>query len=921
MAKKKSSQPAQRPADSKPKKPIEIGWGWVVLGLSILVLLLFLNTLTRGHLISGSDQLIAGYMFKSFAQEAVRITGQFPLWNPYIFGGLPYVDAMHGDVFYYTMLLRFIFPVGTVMALVFILQIIAAGSGMFLFLGEIKIKKPVALAGALAFMFTGVIVSFVSAGHDSKVVIASLLPWAMFFIHRGFRLGKILDFALLGLVFGLGLISPNVQLMYYTFLICGFYVLYRMYIVWRDSKKAMPALKPFFLSVASVALGFGISAVQMLPGISYLGFSPRAEGGRGWDFATSWSLPRMELADLLNPRFSGILQNYWGSNAFKQHSEYLGIIIIALMIVGLILAWRRRETKFFAGFGLFGLLMALGGNTPFYYIPYYVLPLIKSFRAPAMIFFTVAFSTVVLAALGLEEALKSKPESSPKPKKRKLNIPIVIFSTLSGLLLLLAIWSTAGPQGFATGLLGSIERTARKTLNMGEITPETRTMAREVGTGMIELGINPPYDARQMEPEMARVFNEVLIRNGYNQFNLPPQTDLAYLSSIARPAIALGKNMKNLANGFWLSFAFLVGGFLMLLGWRKFKRFEWLWGLALGAILFVDLWLVGRHFVDVIRDPYGEPVSADIYYRKDAVVSFLEQDKGLYRVFPLESRQVGPLYREDDYLMLYRIQSLGGYHGNQLRRYQEFIGAPHTILFKDPANLYNPNFLRLLDVRYLIGASLPDSSQMATLTPDIQRIYNGLATELLPFIDSNHGGYFEFAYSAGRNAIYKSSIPTRRVWLASQMEVIRDDQAIIAKIKDASFDPYSTVILEEEPQGWQQSADTTSPGDVRIVNYEPNRIVIDANLTLPAVLVLSENWYPWYRAWVDGKEEKVYRADYTLRAVLLEAGQHEVVFRFRSPYVTVGVWTTFVSLGLVAFAVVLSFISRRNKKRTSVSNP
>jgi len=112
-------------------------------------------------------------------------------------------------------------------------------------------------------------------------------------------------------------------------------------------------------------------------------------------------LPRAELFDLFNPRFSGILGNYWGANAFKQHSEYFGIIILALAIVGIILAWRRRETKFFAGFGLFAILMALGGNTPFYRIPYTIFPMLNSFRAPAMIFFTVSFSSVVLAALCL----------------------------------------------------------------------------------------------------------------------------------------------------------------------------------------------------------------------------------------------------------------------------------------------------------------------------------------------------------------------------------------------------------------------------------------------------------------------------------------------------------------------------------------
>jgi len=849
MAKKKTDkrfkkEHPQNPAGSK--RGFKIQPGWLILGLAVLVIVLFANTLLPGHLIDGSDQLISGYMFKNFAVESLKTTGEFPLWNPYIFGGLPYVDAMHGDAFYITMLLRFIFSIGKVMALVFVLHIIVAGAGMLLYLKEIKLKTATAFLGAVAYMFTGVIVSYVLAGHDSKVVVTSLLPWAMLFIHRGFRLGKLLDFALLGLVFGLGLISPNVQMMYYAFLICGFYVLYQMYLAYKDHRKAKPVLKPFLLSVGSAAVGIAISAAQMLPGISYLGFSPRAAGGRGWEFATSWSLPRTELIDLLNPRFSGILQNYWGANAFKQHAEYFGIIIVALLIVGLVLVWRRRETKFFAGFGIFGLLMALGGNTPFYYIPYYVLPLVKSFRAPAMIFFTVTFSIIVIASLGLQQALYPDPRIERKKGKKRDTLTIV-FAVLAGLVFILALWSTAAPQGFGN-------------------------------------------------------FAEALAKG-----------ELIGRSSRLRA------NITNASNGFWLAFLFLAAGWLMIFLWRRMPKLKWLWTLGLGAVLFLDLWLVDRHFVKIVRDQAGNSVSAQQLYAPDEVVSFLKRDPGVYRVFPLQFREQD-LYRRDSYLMLHRIQSLGGYHGNQLARYQEFIGSPGTIMFRDAQNLRYPAFLTALDVKYLIGLRLPGPEDFERLSPQDQQTLYAIYSDLAPWLDTTTSS-FRPVFAGQRYVIYRNTAPHHRAWLATEVEVIADDEAILQRMKRPDFDPHRTVILEEEPQDWQGSvdpSDTTSPGQVQITRYEPNVIEIAADVKRPAVLVLSENWYPYYRAWVDGSERKVYRADYTLRAVTLEPGQHKVVFRFRSPYVTAGVWITIVALGLVGLAVVLSLVAARKKKSQTV---
>lgn len=864
MSKKKTEKKIEKkgPGDGQTLKikDFKIGWGWVLLGLSILVFLLFANTLARGHLIEGSDQLLAGYMFKSFAQDAIRTTGQFPLWNPYIFGGLPYIDALHGDALYVTALLRLVFPVGTVMSLVFILQIIVAGVFTYGFLRTLKTRQLVALVGAVAYMFTGVIVSLVSAGHDGKVIVASFLPAGLFLIQKAFDpegRRHLMWFALLGLVIGLALLSPHVQMSYYMLMMLAFYIIFKFLVLGIREKRWGFGAKSLGLSFGSLVLGFAISAIQFLPSIAYLAFSPRGQGGRGWEWNTSWSLPRLEVFDLFNARFSGILQNYWGQNAFKQHSEYFGIIILALAIVGIILAWRRRETKFFMGFSIFGLLMALGGNTPFYYIPYYILPLIKSFRAPAMIFFTVAFSAVVLASLGLEEVLNPqlRPQASPQKEKssnkgRRGNAFTIVFAVLAGLMLIFAVWSSADSYGFSNFVSG---------LARGEL---TRT-------------------------------------NG-------PQQAATLLSHMQA-------NVGNASNGFWLAFLFLAAGFVLIILWRRFKNLAWLWGLLLAGFVFTDLWMVDRHFVGIVKDRNDNPVSAEEMYGQDEVVNYLKGDAGIYRVYPLQYMG-NDIYRRDDYLMLYKIQSVGGYHGNQLRRYQEFIGAPNTIMFRDPANLRYLAFLTMLDVKYLIGLRLPDSSQIGMYSPQDQATILALKEYFAPWTDSSRST-FRPMYLGQNYAIYRNEAPVSRSWVASDVETIKDDAAILSRLKEPGFDPRRTVVLEEMPQGWVPSTDTAAAGTAEIVKYEPNVIELRAQMARKGVLVLSENWYPWFRAWVDGKEQKVYRADYTLRALVLEPGTHKVEFRFKSPYMKAGVWITFISLGLVALAVALSLLPKRKKNK------
>src|SRR4051812_20047359 len=115
-------------------------------------------------------------------------------------------------------------------------------------------------------------------------------------------------------------------------------------------------------------------------------------------------MPGLELIGAVWGGFNGWLGTYWGSNPFKLHSDYLGLLVVVLALTALSRRQRdaaRAQAWFWAGAVIVGTLWALGGQTPFYRIPYLLLPGISKTRAPNMMWGPVSLTVAVLAALGV----------------------------------------------------------------------------------------------------------------------------------------------------------------------------------------------------------------------------------------------------------------------------------------------------------------------------------------------------------------------------------------------------------------------------------------------------------------------------------------------------------------------------------------
>jgi uncharacterized membrane protein YfhO len=98
------------------------------------------------------------------------------------------------------------------------------------------------------------------------------------------------------------------------------------------------------------------------------------------------------------------------------------------------------------------------------------------------------------------------------------------------------------------------------------------------------------------------------------------------------------------------------------------------------------------------------------------------------------------------------------------------------------------------------------------------------------------------------------------------------------------------------------------------VSYSANRIEIEVNAKNRGFLVLSENYYPRWKAYVDGKKEKVYRADYTLRAVPLNTGEHTVVFIYEDVSYNIGKTLCILGLFILLYSFVFQFFVKKKQR-------
>jgi len=418
----------------------------------------------QGEWIAGplSDQVTAGLPFRGWGAEWWRRLGHVPLWNPEIFGGMPYLGALGtGDILYPTAFLRLIMPTATVINIGFFVHYILAGLFMYLLLRRLQVSWSGAVVGGLAYQLSGLVASYVQPGHDAKLVVTALLPLVLLGLVAGMRDRRWWGYGVTALCIGLSILTQHVQMTYYMLVAAGLFALYICFgtsiTTTRDRVRV--------LSIASVALavGFGIAAIQLLPAFAHMPLSPRAVTVQGgFEGSTTYGIPWMHIPEFFLKNFVGwgAPGTYWGTNGLKLHSEYLGLPVVALAVLGAGAGTDRRLRLWLAGIGLLFLLIGLGKGTPFYHLWWLVMPYVKQMRAPGMAYFVVVFVVACFAAFGVERLERRTDDAVCKAHARRWLIA-------AGVLALLAV---AGVFGNMAGALAQGRPVAGGDIMFGAVT-------------------------------------------------------------------------------------------------------------------------------------------------------------------------------------------------------------------------------------------------------------------------------------------------------------------------------------------------------------------------------------------------------------------------------------------------------------------
>lgn len=300
------------------------------------------------------------------------------------------------------------------------------------------------------------------------------------------------------------------------------------------------------------------------------------------------------------------------------------------------------------------------------------------------------------------------------------------------------------------------------------------------------------------------------------------------------------------------------------------------------TLILVDLWTVDKRF---LNDSKFVKERMQVSFKKSPVDEAIHQDKDLsYRVLNLNN----PF---NETTTSYYHKSIGGYHAAKLQRYQQLIehrlqGELGNIYqsFKTQdadsiqSRLVDNTALNMLNTRYLIF----DPSQPPLTNP----------------------------YAMGN------------AWFVNKYSLVENADAEIAALN--TINPREEAVIDKRYQAelnnFTPSPDSTAT--IQLVAYKPNVLTYKTKTNSDQLAIFSEIYYAnGWKAYVDGKLTPHFCADWTLRAMIVPKGEHEIVFKFEPTAYNTARTVTTVSSGiliLLLLGTIVWYVLRVGKREEEV---
>jgi hypothetical protein len=383
-----------------------------------------------GQALGAHDMRGLFYPWLSTTRAAI-LEGRIPAWDPYQFGGYPFLSNPQVAFFYPPTWLAIVLPSQIGISWYIVLHTWLAAFGMWLYVRAMGGSRLGALLAAITFGFSGFVAARLWAGHIGLLATFTWLPWMLLATVWSLKRGHLWSAVVAGVPFGLAILAGHTPSLIYVGLIWGAFVMYLLLV--RSEERRL------ILRQAAVmaTVGLGISAVQLLPFLQ-LTLNSQRLAGSDFEFATEFSFPPAHLITLLFPEFFGepTRIGYWSVPTFEELSYYAGIV----SVLGLVLALRRPTslTWFYVVLMFCGLMLALGSYGVLYRLLYQLSVPVQLMRAPARAMVLYLFSASAL----LGHAISQWQHTPLEARKTALIGPLRWTIIIAGVAFLAALLAT-----------------------------------------------------------------------------------------------------------------------------------------------------------------------------------------------------------------------------------------------------------------------------------------------------------------------------------------------------------------------------------------------------------------------------------------------------------------------------------------------
>lgn len=799
-------------------------------------------------------------------------------WDDSRLGGIPTMDALFADAYHPLVWTQFIMDPARAVGFKFILTVwVAFMSAMLLAWNLTGNKWWGSLLGFL-YAFSPEYFTYIYGGHDGKMMVFAIAPLALLAVRKIVRDGSLPYLIVFALSITWMILGSHLQLTYLFLWGAGLYTLYEA--AFHCDTLATRG-KRIGLAAAALAFGLALSCFQIIPPYLYTTTqSVRGEGDHtNYGHAVSWSFHQEEMAQMLIPGFIGVdvyeqdansnsfkgssfvdvtmdeynqmnkagnmgSPFYWGHNSFKLDHNNAGALLTFLGFLCLFLPGKRRWACFWGLGAVVALSYGMGDHSPLFKLWYNILPGVKNFRAPGMALFWLPLLLVMMAGPVLR-AISEPSEDSAKNHKALLH-----GTAMFVILLLLVVIARFNWTLFITPF-GLVVCLAYAAACLGVMSLDDQGKEINVKNFVDAFKSKLPGTSRGVQAAVVIGFAVIGVFLMSGQKLLDDPVTAPYFKPLNE--VVMSMTASKIIPSFILILV-VIGVSIAVFKWKGSTPAKV--GI-LALVAGIELMTINGAFIqNVAASEYLQP--------KNGVVAAI---KAPYKADSINTPRVLSLSRNKAFganiFPQYHLRNADGFHDNELSSYREFRGGQGN-------------------ANYLLNINNPEAAH--------------------PFLDLMNIGAIIFDSQRGTTYM---PIPTAmgEAYIYGESTTMEDSKAIDA-LKNG-FAYREKVILSEEPQNKGEGG--VAQGKAKLVaSPKMDTQVFQVESDRAGFMVVAGNYHPYWKATVNGKEAKVYKAFGDLRAVEIPKGKSEVRMEYRSkPFHACIKVSIFAAILLIAFGAFL----------------